>query len=149
MKKALLLISVLFLGVCSLFAVDYRITDYIVTIDIGNNAVHHIEEEITVFFDGSHHGIVREIPVDYRDYNGKTVARVKNLTCSEKYSTGYDNGYLVMQIGDANKTVRGAVTYTISYDYDLGSDFNEGYDEFYMHRLESNPESSLQTPQEA
>ena len=133
MKKTLLLIIVLVLGVCSLFAVDYRITDYIVSIDIGNNAVHHIEEEITVYFDGPHHGIVREIPVDYRDYNGKTVAKVKNLTCSENYSTGYDNGYLVVKIGDANKTVRGEVTYTISYDYDLGADYNEGYDEFYLN----------------
>ena len=135
MKKALLLIIVLAVGISCLFAVDYRITDYEVTIDIGNNAVHHIVEEITVYFEGPHHGIVREIPVEYLDYNGKTVAKVKNLTCSEKYTTGYDNGYLVMQIGRSNRTVTGKVTYTISYDYDLGEDFNEGYDEFYMNLI--------------
>ena len=135
MKKVLLIALVMVLSAFCLFAVDYRITDYEIWIDIGNDAVHHIEETITVYFEGAHHGIVREIPVDYRDYNGKTVAVVKNLTCSEKYNTNYDNGYLVMQIGDANKTVKGEVTYTITYDYDLGADFNEGYDEFYLNIL--------------
>jgi hypothetical protein len=40
-----------------------------------------------------------------------------------------------MQIGDANKTVRGLVDYTISYDYDLGADFNDGYDELYLNLI--------------
>ena len=133
MKKILLLALVLVLGVSSLFAVDYYIRDYQVYVEVGINGVHHIEEYITVYFEGPHHGIVREIPVDYRDYNGKTLAKVKNIFCSENYSSSYDNGYLVMQIGDANKTVTGRVDYTITYDYDLGADFNEGYDEIYLN----------------
>ena len=135
MKKTLLLLIVLVLGACSLFAADYYIRDYEVYFEIGTNAVHHVEEYITVIFEGEHHGIVREIPLDYRDYNGKTVAKVKNLTCSAKYSTSYDNGYLVMKIGDANKTVTGRVDYVITYDYDLGEDFNEGYDEIYLNLI--------------
>ena len=135
MKKALLLIIVLILGVCSLFAADYYIRDYEVYFDIGNNAVHHVEEYITVVFDGAHHGIVREIPLDYRDYNGKTVAKVSNIFCSEEYTASYDNGYLILKIGDPNKTVTGKVNYTIAYDYDLGADFNEGYDEIYLNLI--------------
>ncbi|MBP5552164.1 MAG: DUF2207 domain-containing protein [Spirochaetales bacterium] len=135
MKKLLLITLVLALSVFSLFAVDYSIREYRISFTIGNNAVHHVEETITVNFEGPHHGIVREIPVDYRDYNGKTVAKITNLTCSEKFTKDYDNGYLVMQIGDANKTVRGIVDYTISYDYDLGADFNEGYDELYLNLI--------------
>ena len=135
MKKVLLITLVLAVSAFALFAVDYSIWEYRIKFEIGNNAVHHVEETITVKFDGPHHGIVREIPVDYRDYNGKTVAKISNLTCSEKFTTNYDNGYLVMQIGDANKTVTGKVTYTISYDYDLGADYNEGYDELYLNLI--------------
>ena len=135
MKKVLLIALVLALSAFALFAADYSIREYRITFEIGNNAVHHVEETITVNFEGAHHGIVREIPVDYRDYNGKTVAKISNLTCSEKFTTNYDNGYLVMQIGDANKTVKGLVDYTISYDYDLGADYNEGYDELYLNLI--------------
>ena len=135
MKKALLLISILVLGVCSLFASDYYISEYEVYFDIGSNAVHRVEEYITVVFDGAHHGIVREIPLDYLDYNGKTVARVTNIFCSEEYTASYDNGYLILKIGDPNKTVTGKVNYTIAYDYDMGTDFNDGYDEIYLNLI--------------
>ena len=135
MKKVLLIALVLALSALSLFAVDYYIKEYEIYFDIGENGVHHVEEYITVVFEGEHHGIVREIPVDYRDYNGKTVAKVKNLFVSENYTSNYDNGYLVLQIGDANKTVKGTVHYTIAYDYDLGADFNEGYDEIYLNLI--------------
>ena len=135
MKKTLLLIIVLLVGVASLFAVDYYIREYQIYVDIGENGVHHVEEYLTVVFEGEHHGIVREIPIDYRDYNGKTIARVKNLFVSEDYTSNYDNGYLVLQIGDADKTVTGVVNYTIAYDYDLGADFNEGYDEIYLNLI--------------
>lgn len=135
MKKVLLIALVLALSAFSLFAVDYYIKEYEIYFDIGENGVHHVEEYITVVFEGEHHGIVREIPVDYRDYNGKTVAKVKNLFVSENYTSNYDNGYLVLQIGDANKTVKGTVHYTIAYDYDLGADFNEGYDEIYLNLI--------------
>ena len=135
MKKVLLIALILALGSLFLFAADYYIRDYEVFFDIGENGVHHVEEYITVVFEGEHHGIVREIPVDYRDYNGKTVAKVSNLFVSENYTSSYDNGYLVLQIGDANKTVKGTVNYTIAYDYDLGADFNEEYDEIYLNLI--------------
>ena len=78
---------------------------------------------------------MREIPVDYRDYNKKTYARISGLKCSDDYEAETDNGYYVMQIGSASRTLRGDVRYVIEYDYDLGADFNEGYDEFYMNTV--------------
>ncbi|MBO4279646.1 MAG: DUF2207 domain-containing protein [Spirochaetales bacterium] len=134
MKKltvvALLLVTGLF---CLFAATDYYIQNYDVQITVGNNAVHHIVETLDVYFDGSHHGIVREIPLDYRDYDGRT-ARVRNLECSLPYSAEEDNGYLVVQIGSSSVTYRKeTVRIVISYDYDLGADNNEGYDEFYMN----------------
>ena len=134
MKKILLLGLVLAAGLSSVFAAtDYYIKNYDVQITVGNNAVHHIVETLDVYFEGPHHGIVREIPVDYRDYNNKTYARISNLKCSDDYEAQTDNGYFVMQIGSASRTLRGDVKYVIEYDYDLGADFNEGYDEFYMN----------------
>ena len=143
MKKVLLIALVLALSVSGLFAVDYYIRDYEVFVEVGTDGVHHVEEYIAVIFEGEHHGIVREIPLDYRDYNGKTLARVSNIFCSENYTTSYDNGYLIMKIGDANKTVTGRVDYTIAYDYDLGADFNEGYDEIYLNLIGTNWECPI------
>ena len=64
MKRFLLIALILVTGLFSLFAADYYIENYDVKITVGNNAVHHIEETIDVYFEGPHHGIVREIPVD-------------------------------------------------------------------------------------
>ena len=133
MKRRILVLLALVLFVPCLFAADWYISDYDVQITVGRNAVHHMVETITVYFEGPHHGIVREIPLDYRDYNEKTVAKVKNLTCSDPVSTDQDNGYLVMKIGSENRTYTGEKTYTITYDYDLGADYNEGYDLFYLN----------------
>lgn len=131
MKKALAILMVLILGTMCVFA-DYYISDYDVEITVGNNGVHHIVETITVHFEDYHHGIVREIAYDYRDFNGM-VAHIENLQCSDPFEKGNDNGYLIMKIGSASEYVIGDKTYVISYDYDLGADLNEGYDEFYFN----------------
>ena len=134
MKKKILIGLVLLTGLCCIFAsTDYYIKNYDVQITVGNDAVHHIVETIDVFFGGPHHGIVREIPLDYRDYNQKTVVKVLNLKCNDQFETDQDNGYLVMKIGSASKSLTGDVRYTIEYDYDIGADFFEGYDLFYMN----------------
>ena len=134
MKRFLITALILVTGLFSLFAAtDWYIENYDVKITVGNNAVHHIEETIDVYFDGPHHGIVREIPVDYTKYNGMT-AHITNLSCSHDYNAETDNGYYVMQIGSSSKTYRQeSVRFVISYDYDLGADKNEGYDELYLN----------------
>ena len=132
MKKLSFIFFLALVVVFSLFATtDYRITDYDVKVTVGNDAVYHIVETLNVNFERPHHGIVREIPIE----NGKIMANVSNLTCSEKYAINYDNGYLVVKIGDADKTVSGKVEYSISYDYDFGWDFNEGFDEIYFNLI--------------
>ena len=133
MKKLLTIALLLVTGLFCLFAADYYITDYDVSVTVGNNAVHHIVETIDVYFDGPHHGIVREIPYDYTDYNGM-LARITNLECSAPFTSGKDNGYLVMKIGSEDVTYnKEKVRFIISYDYDLGADANEGYDELYLN----------------
>jgi len=136
MKRILAIALLLVTGLFSLFAAtDYYIKDYNVKVTVGTNAVHHIVETIDVYFEGPHHGIVREIPLDYSDYDGR-VARVTNLECSLPYSSDKDNGYLVLQIGSSSVTYRNQlVSIVLSYDYDLGADTNDGYDEFYMNLI--------------
>ena len=135
MKRILTTALLLVTGLFCLFAADYYIKDYNVKVTVGNNAVHHIVETIDVYFDGPHHGIVREIPLDYSDYDGR-IARVRNIECSLPYSSDKDNGYLVLQIGSSDVTYRKqTVSIVLSYDYDLGADKNEGYDEFYMNLI--------------
>ena len=134
MKKIAIIALLLATGLFCLFAsTDYYIRDYEVYVDVGNNAVHHIKEVLDVYFDGPHHGIVREIPLDYSDYDGRK-ARVRNLECSLPYSSDEDNGYLVMKIGSSSVTYsQQLVEIVIEYDYDLGADTNEGYDELYLN----------------
>ena len=134
MKKLTAIALILVTGLFCLFAAtDYYISDYEVDIEVGNNAVHHVREVIEVYFDGPHHGIVREIPLDYTDYDGRN-ARVRDLFCNLPYSAEEDNGYLVIQIGSSSVTYnKETVQFVIEYDYDLGADTNEGYDELYLN----------------
>ncbi len=134
MKRIFIIALVLVAGAFCVFASDYYIKNYEVYVTIGNDGVHHVEEIISVFFEGRHHGIVREIPLDYSSYNG-THARIYNLTCSEEYEHDTDNGYYIMKIGSGSRYVEGDVSYIIKYDYDLGADYNEGYDEFYFNLI--------------
>ena len=146
MKRFLITALILVTGLFSLFAAtDWYIESYDVKITVGNNAVHHIEETIDVYFEGPHHGIVREIPVDYTKYNGMT-AHISNLKCSDSYSAETDNGYYVMQIGSSSKTYRQeSVRFVISYDYDLGADTNDGYDELYLNIIGVDWECPIQS----
>ena len=137
MKKTISLVFVLIVSVAicaGAFATDYYIENYNVSVDVGNNAVHKVLETIQFDFQNPRHGIYREIPYDYTDYNG-VEARITHLNCSDPYETERSSGYLVMRIGSEDTTVYGRKTYEISYDYDLYADSNEGYDEFYFNIL--------------
>ena len=49
------------------------------------------------------------------------------------YEKSTQNSDLILQIGDADTTVTGDKHYTISYDYVLGQDVADGYDELYFN----------------
>lgn len=119
---------------CAAFASDYYIESYDVKVDVGNNAVHRVDETLRFVFQEPRHGFYREIPYDYKDYNG-VEARITDLECSDPFETESSDGYLVMRIGSENTVVQGRKDYHISYDYDLYADSNDGYDEFYFNVL--------------
>ncbi len=146
MKKVFLLLVVAFISLMSstaVFASDYYIESYDLAIEVGNNAVHKVQEKLDFIFQSPRHGFYREIPYDYTSYKG-IEARITNLQCSEPFETEWEGGYLVMQIGSADTTVYGRKSYTISYDYDLYADTNDLYDEFYFNLLGSYWECPVQ-----
>ena len=117
---------------------DYVIDAYDVYIKVNNDNTYEITEKITAFFNVSKHGIYRKIPktntVERLDGTTSTNnARITNITIDNEYSKSTSNGNVVLQIGDATRTITGSKTYTISYTYNIGNDKNNNYDEFYFN----------------
>lgn len=97
-----------------------------------------ITEEIDVYFNEERHGIYRTIPTQNEIVraDGSTAvtrAKIRNIHCSEDYDKRTQSNDLILQIGDPDVTVTGDKHYTISYDYVLGQDVADGYDELYFN----------------
>lgn len=121
--------------------IGYNITSYHSDIQIGTDNVYHITETIKVYFDEPSHGIFRYIPYVQKmswDQDG-AMSRVYHTTVEsvvvpdETYTIYRENGNVVIQIGDPDKTVTGEKTYTIKYDHALGYDKIENLDFVYYN----------------
>lgn len=119
MKKKLMglgLILVLLLSTMSfVFAEDtlpgYTTNRFDVDVQIEENHVMHVTETIEVDFGVPKHGIYRYVPFDSKFY------KVENLMSqNDFYEVWEENGKMVLQIGDADETIMGKHTYTITYD---------------------------------
>lgn len=125
----------------SAFAEDsgYYIKNYDVHIKVGEDNCFFITENIDVYFNESRHGIYRYIPVNNNvqradGTESEITAKIKNVKVSEQYESYYnDYDEYTLQIGDADKTVKGDHSYEISYSYNLGKDMCAGYDELYYN----------------
>ena len=119
---------------------EYVIDEYHVEIDVNEDNSYDITEEITAYFYGDKHGIIRSIPIknEIERLDGTTStnrARITNLTVDENFTKSTNNGNLEVKIGDANKTITGEKEYTISYKYSIGKDKVKNYDEFYFNLI--------------
>lgn len=116
---------------------DYIINKYNVDINVNENNVLNITETIDVDFLQSKHGIYREIPIKNTYYRKgievKTKAKIKNLSINEEYTTTKENGNLNIKIGDPTNYVTGEKQYIIKYDYDIGDDNIDMYDDLYFN----------------
>ncbi|MEA5026710.1 MAG: DUF2207 domain-containing protein [Erysipelotrichaceae bacterium] len=110
----------------------YDITNYKVVMDVDETGRYYITEEISTYFNYQRHGIYRNIPTQYQmnwNVNGEYQEIEYNWPVENIQVTGddyeveyYDEG-VTIQIGDADRYVSGAKTYTISYEiqtHDLG-----------------------------
>ena len=127
-----------FLFSLNCYANDYDITKYDVDIVVDEHNKYSIKENIDTYFNVSKHGIIRRIPL-YNNIIRQDGTRernrvlISNVHVNEEFASSRENYNYVLKIGSADKTLTGKHSYTISYDYDIGLDKNNKYDELYFN----------------
>lgn len=127
-----------FLFSLNCYAHDYDITKYDVEIVVDEHNKYSIKENIDTYFNVSKHGIIRRIPL-YNNIIRQDGTRernrvlISNVHVNEEFASSRENNNYVLKIGSADKTINGKHSYTISYDYDIGLDKNNKYDELYFN----------------
>lgn len=127
-----------FLFSLNCYANDYDITIYDVEIVVDEHNKYSIKENIDTYFNVSKHGIVRRIPL-YNNIIRQDGTRernrvlISNVHVNEEFASSRENNNYVLKIGSADKTLTGKHSYSISYDYDIGLDKNNKYDELYFN----------------
>lgn len=137
-KYLIFCIFTFFLFSLNCYANDYDITKYNVEIVVDEYNKYSIKENIDTYFNVSKHGIIRRLPL----YNNiirqdgsyeKNRVLISNVKVSENFDSSRENGNYVLKIGSAGSTIIGNHSYTISYDYDIGLDKNNKFDELYFN----------------
>lgn len=150
--SSLLIFVIILISAPNAFAADryypFVIDNYDVKIDVAEDNELHITENIDVNFNEARHGIYRTIPrrfsVERED--GSTAnakIKVKHFKCSDSYSITSTGDEYSIQIGDADRTVKGRHTYQLSYDYIIGKDLLDGADEFYYNIIGTEWETTI------
>lgn len=119
----------------------FKIDSYKVTLNVNENNIVNVEEDINIDFTNAYkHGIYKFTPewLEYTSSKGDTVKRksiVKNLSSStDNYTVDTVNKKKRIKLGSAySYTGLGIHNYIINYDYDMGEDPFNGYDEFIFH----------------
>lgn len=129
-KKTFAFLLVLICSIFSLYA-NYRIVDYKTRVEVSEDYVLNVREDYVFEYDTPRHGFYRVIP--YRNYPGHNV-KIKDIRVSGgDYQTEKSDGLLTVRVGDADTTVIGQNSYSISYVFDIGADVYEDFDEFYFN----------------
>lgn len=137
-----------FLFSLNCYANDYDITKYDVEIVVDEHNKYSIKENIDTYFNVSKHGIVRRIPL-YNNIIRQDGTRernrvlISNVHVNEEFASSRENNNYVLKIGSADKTINGKHSYTISYDYGIGLDKNNKYDELYFNIIGTNSDTSI------
>jgi uncharacterized membrane protein YgcG len=142
MRKASVLFVLFFTlisGVSLLASASLRITDFAVQIVLDEEGTLHVEEKLDVDFYSPHHGIERWIPVAYKRFTGENITvslKVASVTQdggSVPYTTRRSGQNILVRIGDPNRTITGAHTYTIVYTVDRALLFHDDYIQLYWN----------------
>ena len=137
-----------FLFSLNCYANDYDITKYDVEIVVDEHNKYGIKENIDTYFNVSKHGIIRRIPL-YNNIIRQDGTRernrvlISNVHVNEEFASSRENNNYVLKIGSADKTIKGKHSYTISYDYDIGLDKNNKYDELYFNIIGTNWDTDI------
>ncbi|OGL30014.1 hypothetical protein A3D14_01385, partial [Candidatus Saccharibacteria bacterium RIFCSPHIGHO2_02_FULL_47_12] len=92
-----------------------------------------VVERIDIVFSDYNHGILRAIPDAYKKH--KLQLHVNSISSDSgaptQYTTYKESGNTVLKIGDPNRTVTGAQSYTIDYTLNNVATFYDDHDELY------------------
>jgi len=150
MKKYFLL-ALFFL--CSIFLVPAyaqeltteHIEEFKSDITINQDATIDITEEIHYYFDTYKHGIYWQYPIEYNtsgfrratsfDLNSLYYYPEDNPNAKKSvYEESISNGWIELQIGDPDRTIKGNYVYVIDYTIqDAGISYFDDHDEVYLN----------------
>jgi len=129
MRKAFFALLLVF-GVAVCATASLRITEFAAQIEVLLTGELSISERLDVLFYTPHHGIYREIPVSYRRPTGENITIDLNVNTvsmddgSVPYTTRRSGPNLFIRIGDPDRTITGAHSYTLRYSVDRALLFN-------------------------
>jgi len=129
MKKLLFVLSFLLLILFAKAQEAFKISDYVVDIELNTNGSFDVFETIRLNFTEERRGIIRGIPVVYLDSTdatdedrairykyGEYQIHIDNVNVENvEFTTYYENGKLNIRIGSADKYLMGEQTYKIHY----------------------------------
>ncbi len=131
LKRSLFFILMLFFSTLSFSENGYIIKNYNIDININENNQYRVKEDISALFQIEKRGIIRSLPTRYGNRNIHLSDIKVNAPFSLKnYSTG-----TTIRIGDPNRYLKGLQNYILTYDYNMGWDKNNNYDEVYYNLI--------------
>ena len=131
-------LSALFIAILTILplpAESFVVDRYSVSIDVDSARDMHFEEVMDLDFIYPSHGIIRDIQYEFPGYDGypRTIAEVSNIRSSVKASVSRESGFVSVRMGDPSRLVSGKERFAISYDYAMGKDHYDEYDEVYIN----------------
>lgn len=118
-----------------LSAESFIMDRYSVSIDVDSSRTLHYEEDMALDFIYPSHGIIRDIQYIFPGYDGypRTRADVSDIKADRPMDVSRGSGYVHLRLGDPDALITGKQSFAISYDYALGKDYYDDYDELYIN----------------
>lgn len=133
---------------------DFTTEQFNVTVNVKDDNSAYITETVDIKILSPIHGIYRYIPlantVQYFDKEGNLIDKVrKNMKVEDitvekdMYDAYKENGNMILKIGNPDKQIRDAHTYTYSYRARMYDDGIKDYDVFYYNVIPTDWETSI------
>ena len=108
---------------------------YSVSVDIDSARNMHFEEVMELDFIYPSHGIIRDIQYWFPGYDGypQTTAEISNVRTSAPARMSRGSGFISVRMGDPDRLISGRHAFALSYDYAMGKDYYDDYDEVYIN----------------
>lgn len=134
MRRILIPVILSFL-LLPLSAESFVMDRYSVSVAVDSARVMHFEEQMDLDFLYPSHGIIRDIQCYFPGYDGypATHAEVSDIRASEAEGVRSDGRFVSIVLGDADRLISGPHSFAISYDFDMGKDYYDDYDEVYIN----------------